>query len=87
MLTKRMATIAIFSGVLAKMAHADDPNWKPFKPTDQMVSTTPNSIELTFQQRPAVWTVNLDQVTHLDVMFGGEKVTLSAAEIFAALQS
>lgn len=83
MLTKRMATVAIFSGVLAKMAHADNP--KP--PGDGMTLPTPNGAEIDLWNKPMTWTVNLDQMKSLDVVFGGKKVSITSAELFAALQS
>lgn len=82
MLTKRTATIAIFGAALAKMAQADEPP----KPSEPMKSAPVPPIDWRDAvSRPAVWSVNLDQMTRLDVYLGGKKVTASAAEIFDAL--
>lgn len=82
-MTKRLAILAIFSGVLAKLAHADDPNWKPSKPPAEANS----SVGLNWRQEPLIWTVNLDMMKQLDVMLDGKTVTISAADIFTALSS
>lgn len=78
MITKRAAWIAIFSGVIAKMAHADDPNWAGYAAHNTALVYALNG--------PARWTVNLDKMTHLEVRLGGETVSIPAAELFAALR-
>lgn len=79
MLTKRSAIIAVFSGVLAKLAHADDPNWKATAP-----SADSNYVLMNMNQ-PLTWTVNLDSMKQLDVIMNGTTVIITPAEIFAAL--
>lgn len=86
MLNKRAAILAVFSGVLAKMAHADDPNWKPV-PISQLPISQFGSAGLIGLNAPTTWSVNLDAMKSLDVMFDGKKVTITPAELFAALAS
>ena len=83
-ITKRAAILAVFSGVIAKMAHADSViAGAPLVPIAQIGGN------LTFHafNEPTTWTVNLDQIKSLELWMGGEKVTITAAELFAALKS
>jgi hypothetical protein len=77
MLTAQTAILALLSAMVAKMAKADDPNWKPL-PEGAHIFTQWN--------RPTVWTVNLDQMVRIDAILNGETVSVSAAEVFAALR-
>ena len=89
-ITKRAATIAILGAVLAKMAHADElPKADSFQAP---VIANPNGFSgqtsIAFDRNePQVWSINLDRMASLDVYLGKEKVTISAAEIFAALKT
>lgn len=73
MLTKRQAITAIYMGCLAKMAHADQPSVGTY-----------NHL---WTDEPTTWTVNLDRMKQLNVNLGAETVTITAAEVFAALRS
>ena len=77
MLTKRVAVLSLFSAMVAKMAHADDPNWK---------ATPDNAMTLRLWSGPSVWTVNLDQMARIDAILNGQTVSISPAEVFEALK-
>lgn len=92
MITKRIAIRAIFMGVLAKMAHADEPPKSPSAtttiPLDPATGTWGNSSVMTITDwnKPLTWTVNLDMMAALHVLRGGEEVVITADELFSALK-
>jgi hypothetical protein len=79
MLTKRTAIVALFSGVIAKMAHADDPNWKDHSSSNRGNTT------ISIWNKPTAWTVNLDQMTSINVLMEDKSLSITAKEIFEAL--
>jgi hypothetical protein len=90
-MTKRQAIAALFMGVLAKMAHADEPPKDGSGPNQFGANPKgwPAGDGSTFllMQNPTSWFVNLDAMKDLQITLAGKTVTLTAAEIFAALET
>jgi hypothetical protein len=78
MIGKRCAVLAVFSAVLAKLAHADEPPTNNLRLDGPFVSM--------WKGPPTTWTVNLDSMKQIDVRLGDERVTISREELFAALK-
>ena len=80
--TKRAAILAIFSGIIAKMAHADQPQGTP---PNIWAMPTPNYFSVQLPQAQT-WTVNLDQLKDIQLRQDGQVVaTITRADLIAAL--
>lgn len=81
--TKRQAILMLLSGVISKMAHADENGNLP-----QSNWTTDSGIIAKFANPvPMGITLNLDSFTGITVTMKGETVTVTSSELFEALKS
>lgn len=79
MISKRIAIQAMFMGVLAKMAHADEPM--------KDITLSQGSVFALSMQGPLEWVCHIDQMSFLVIRYKGETVKIPADEVFAALKS
>lgn len=83
MISKRQAVLLLFSGVISKMAHADDKGNVPnFWPS----GTTVGDVRLLGTMKTGI-SLNLDSFTGVTVTMDGKEVTVTSADLFKALTS
>ena len=66
------------------MVNADEPPKAKTGP-EAWLYESPDMAQFNLSAKETSWTVSLDNMTDLVVMFGGKTIVLTAGEIFAAL--
>lgn len=82
--TKRQAILLLLSGVISKMANADEKGNVPGFPA--IKSSPGSSFIFTLDPKPMGITLNLNSFTGITVMMNGETLTITSAELFEALK-
>ncbi len=82
--TKRQTILLLLSGVISKMAHADESGNLPKQP---IWTTNSEGLVRFAESQPMGITLNLDSFTGVTVTMGGKEVTITSAELFKALSS